>query len=363
MKINYIILIGSIVIISLVVYYTTTYENFIVFNRSTRQQFSECSTITNCATCAETFGCTYCKTSNKCVRDVSKNALCPREDTASSRFGCGPDNSTAGSLNRRRLYGDCSGAADCKDCLGSPGCYWCDTKKVCISNIGVYDTCKDDPVIKNSLSQCDVNNNQRYNPNEFTIERTMTSLPAATSERSTNLLNTTNNRPSSSAISLADTMSSIIPIVALSKDINGNLSDSSLLTVIDSMKRDGYNFSTNAGKQNALQVIETQKNQLRQNYKVNIKEYVSNSIDYVSDGTSLNRAKDIDIKIKELDDLSRYIKTMKIEGFIEGFLDDRLSREKTINENLMEENGLSKILVQMLWLANIVALGTFLYIR
>jgi predicted Rdx family selenoprotein len=167
----------------------------------------------------------------------------------------------------------------------------------------------------------------------------------------------------SSSTSLADTMSSIIPIVALSKDNNGNLSVSSLQTIIDSMKRDGYTFNTNAGKQNALQVIQNQRNQLRNNYKNTMKDYLLNSLEYISDGTSLNRAKDIDDKIKELDDLSGYIQTMKIEGFVEGFLDNTLSKERTVNENLLEETGQTKGIMQMLWLVNIVALGTFLYIR
>lgn len=388
MKINYKIIIISIIILFLVLFFTKkTYENFaIVFNTPTKQ-FTDCSKITNCSTCAETFGCVYCKTTNKCVSDLSKNILCPGEDTAYSKETCGQDTSTATTLYKQRTYGDCSGVSDCKDCLSSPGCYWCDTKKKCISSIGVYDTCKDDPVIKNSFSECDATNSLQYNANDFNIPRTSTSIPQI-SEKSLNILNNLPNisntrlvtsipnynsdfdddlgslsslssQPVSSSTTLADTMSTIIPIVALSKDSNGNLSESSLQTIIDSMKRDGYNFSTKSGKQNALQVIENQKNILKQQYKNNIKDYVSNSLDYISDGSSLNRAKDVNLKLKELDDVSRYIQSMKIEGFIEGFLD----KEIIINENLIEENNSTKWMTQWLWLGNIIALSAFLYVR
>lgn len=361
MKFNYTIVIFLIIILFLLMYYTEIYETFRVNFGNTRREFAECNTITDCVTCAETFGCVYCKGTNRCVRDISKNALCPREDTAASEEGCGEDNSTKTTEYRQRTYGDCSGASDCKECLSSPGCYWCDTKKKCISSIGVYDTCKDDPVIKNSFSECDATSGRVYNPYEYPNPRTSTTALTSTS---TITPRTTSNVPrTSSSTSLADTMSSIIPIVALSKDNNGNLSVSSLQTIIDSMKRDGYTFNTNAGKQNALQVIQNQRDQLRQNYKNTMKDYLLNSLEYVSDGTSLNHAKDIDNKIKELDDLSGYIQTMKIEGFVEGFLDNNLSKEITVNANLLEETAYTKYMMQILWLVNIVALGTFLYIR
>ena len=360
MKFNYIILIIFIIILFLLTYYTKIYENFRVNFGSTRGEFAECNTISDCATCAETFGCVYCKGTNKCVRDLSKNTLCPREDTAASEEGCGEDNSTKTTEYRQRTYGDCSGASDCKECLSAPGCYWCDTKKKCISSIGVYDTCKDDPNIKNSFSECDAANRTAYNPNEFNIPRTIGSIPTISEDSITT--NTRNQQVSSSA-PVGGNMSSIIPIVALTKDNNGNLTQASLQTIIDSMKRDGYTFNTDIGKQDALQVVDAQRNQLRENYKNTMKDYLLNSLEYISDGTSLNRAKDIDAKIKELDDLSRYIQTMKIEGFIEGFLDNNLSKEITVNSNLLEETNHTKGMMQMLWLVNIIALGTFLYIR
>jgi hypothetical protein len=271
MKFNYTILIIFIIILFLLMYYSNIYENFIIrFTGSQAREFAECSTITNCDTCAETFGCVYCKTSNRCVRDISRNVLCPREDTAASKEGCGEDNSTKNTEYRQRTYGDCSGASDCKECLSGPGCYWCDTKKKCISSIGVYDTCKDDPVIKNSFSQCDGTSRTEYNPNEFNIPRTMNSIPRI-SEDSVTLRERNQQVPSSTSV--GDLMSPIIPIVALTKDNDGNLTQTSLKTIVDSMKRDGYNFTTITGKEDALQAIDTQRNQLRKNYKNTMKDY------------------------------------------------------------------------------------------
>lgn len=369
MTINYKIIIISIIILFVVVIFATNYENFAIrFNANSDREFADCSGITDCATCTDTFGCTYCKGSKKCVSDLNTNRLCPREDLASSSGGCGEDNSIENTRYRNRNYGDCSGVSDCRECLSSPGCYWCDTQKKCTSNINVYNTCRNDPKIFNSLGECTNSNTLSYNPSEYPNPRANSNtLPTSSNPRAipNTLPTSSSSSPSagSSSTTLADTMSSIIPIVALSKDTNGNLSESSLKTIVDSMKRDGYNFSTDSGKQNALTVIFNQKIQLRNIHKNHVKEYISNSLDYVSDGTSLSRAKDVEEKIKELDDLSRYIEAIKVEGFKEGFLDDVLGKEIVNNENIIQHNTQNKTYIQLLWLANIVALGTFLYIR
>jgi hypothetical protein len=364
MTINYKIIIISIIILLVVVIFARNYESFIVrFDANSGREFADCSGITDCATCTNTFGCTYCKGSKKCVSDLNTNRLCPREDLASSSRGCGEDNSVENTRYRNRNYGDCSGVSDCKECLSSPGCYWCDTQKKCTSNINVYTSCRNDPKILNSLGECTNSNTLSYNPYEYANPRASSSTPSSGPSSGSSSGPSSGSSSGSSSTRLADTMSSIIPIVALSKDTNGNLSESSLKTIVDSMKRDGYDFSSNSGKQNALTVIFNQKIQLKQSHKNHIKEYVSNSLDYVSDGTSLSRAKDVEEKLKELDDLSRYIEAIKVEGFKEGFLDDVLGKEIIKNENIIESNTQNKKYIQMLWLANIVALGAFLYIR
>ena len=126
----------------------------------------KCDEINDCKSCADRLDCSYCKSSNKCVKASDSQNLCPRESTVNTPDACGLTTfieDTSGNL-ATNLYGQCSSATNCNQCMSTPDCYWCSNQSKCVSSINVYDQCKDDKII-DSLSQCNGTNELVYSEN------------------------------------------------------------------------------------------------------------------------------------------------------------------------------------------------------
>ena len=125
---------------------------FISYKIYEKFQIIECSTVKNCKTCAQSFGCLWCKTSKKCISDLSKNSVCFRESTVSDPFGCDIDSVEVAesNLNSPLFGGKCSNNKDCLTCLRSPDCFWCNDSQKCAVSVELYAQCKDDATIYNS---------------------------------------------------------------------------------------------------------------------------------------------------------------------------------------------------------------------
>lgn len=328
---KYRILILSIILIIIVGFIAyKTYEGF---------QFVECNTLKNCKSCSASFGCLWCKTSNKCVSDISANILCPRESKVSDPFGCeiGEVEDISGSEINSPLFGKkCSANKDCSGCLRSPGCFWCNNSKQCAGSIELYAKCKDDVNIFDSFYQCAASEN---------------SIPET---RITFNIN-----------------DSVIPLQGLSRNTDGSLTLSSLKIIFDSFTSKGMPIQDMNSKQKALNQINKEMNFFKNEFKSNMNSYVNSTIDFVNDPKSLEQAKIVDQKLKDLRDVSRYISDAKFESFqvnnsltnlntkmVESFVD---TYQKDNFDYTLQKNRYAARYLELFWLGNILALGTLYY--
>ena len=267
-------------------------------------QTQDCSTITNCKACTNSFGCLWCVKSKKCVSDLSNNVLCAQESTIVDPMSCDetPEDISGSSLTG----GECSINRDCKSCLTSPGCFWCANKEICSSNEKVYSDCIDDPSLYNSIEQCNL---------KKSIEM---------------------NYPQTD---------SVIPVLGLSRDMNGRLTDQSLKIVFDSFASRGTAITDSQSKENALQMIDNEKT------------FYSNKSKAYTESNSSDEAQKIQSHIQDLDDISRYIENYNTTNYVEGFQVNEAKFEYTLQEN----KGMNSK-IQLLWLGNLIAIGTLFYL-
>ena len=393
MKINK-ILIGIIflVVLSVLVYnsyekYTNAADDNGYYDSCGNYLFFDCDKARDCKSCTAIFGCNWCA-SGKCVLESASNSLCPSESKASDPSGCSvimlttdasgysstntknihtkggyssDNNSTndtdlysksreqilndicgnylgedknslggydadnnyiSGAPTQPEVYGQCSTANSCASCLSTPDCFWCSNQKQCVSNNEVYSQCSND-TIQNSISQCilkpSLNKNVEFNSD------------------------------------------SIIPIVGLSRNTDGSLTNASLKIIIDSLNARGNKVTDEESKSELMDLIQKEINFYKNNYKSTISSYVSNSIDYVSDDKSLSQAKDIDTHIQDLKDVSRYINSQNKSTFMEGFQQDYNTLDTLLN-NGTEKNKVAQIYMQLFLVANLVVLGAIFFI-
>jgi hypothetical protein len=310
MKLGRIIGIIIVLIIIVIVSYRV-YERF---------QTQECSTIDNCKACTNSFGCLWCVNSNKCVSDLSNSILCPQESTLADPMSCDVSQEIVEDNSGSTFTGGkCSINSDCKSCLTSPGCFWCDTKKICSSNEDVYSDCIDEKYIFNSIEQCNL---------KMSIDM---------------------NYPATE---------SIMPISGLSRNLDGSLTNQSLKIIFDSFASKGNAIIDSQTKQNALQMVENEKDFYNNKFKSFMNTYVDNSIDYNSDSKSLDSAKDIKNHIQDLNDVSRYINNYDTTNFVEGYQNFNESKF----DYVLQENKAANSRIQLLWLGNLIAIGTLFYL-
>lgn len=314
-----------IIIIILVIIVSLTYKICEKF------QIVDCSTLTNCKACTNMFGCLWCAQSNKCVSDLSNATLCPQENTIADPMGCDDisdvsnnyiDNSGNGSIDNNNSTftgGKCSVNTDCKSCLTSPGCFWCANKEICSSNEDVYSDCADERNIYNSINQCSL-------------------------QKSISM-----NYPSTE---------SIIPVQGLARNTDNSLTTQSLKIIFDSFAAKGNPIIDSQSKQNALQMVNNEKEFYNNKYKSYVNTYVDNSIDYNTDDKSLSSAKDIENHIQDLNDVSRYINNYNTSQYVEGYQNHQEDKFQYVSQG----NKNISFKLQMLWLGNLIALGTLFYL-
>jgi len=283
---------------------------------------------------------------------------------------------TSGGL--QSSFGKCSDKSDCSSCLSTPDCYWCKTKKTCVSSIDVSTTCMND--YSNSFSQCnsDISGALRYTEYNYDSSDPVAASPSMDTVtgnvndiqrieyNNQSSVGTTNDftpstRPSSLAYSTAYAFgTSVIPIIGLSRTSEGLLTNSSLSMIVDSLKAKGNNIKDTASKNIVLEMIKSEIDFYNNQYKTDIGRYISNSIDYVADGSSLTKAKDIQTHIQDLKDISRYINSINVERFTEAYLD--LGKEKTNFDYVLSKNNSVKLQINILWVVNLILIGSIFFI-
>jgi hypothetical protein len=257
-------------------------------------QIVECNTLSNCKSCATSFGCLWCVKSNKCVSDLSNNLLCSGESTLADPLAC--DMTENSSDFSSSLYGGkCEKNKDCNTCLSSPDCFWCSTNSLCTSNGDVYSKCKDDPNIYNSIEQCILKPN----------------------------LQKTHNTES------------IIPIIGLSRNIDGSLTQSSLKIIFDAFASRGEPIVDLNSKNKSLEEIE--------------KEIIFYK--------SLPESDDTKNHILDLQKVSGYIEGKTINKYLESFQDNSYSNY--LDEKQKYKSGNS--MLQIIMFLNLVGVGFLFY--
>ena len=325
---------------------------FISYKIYEKFQIIECSTVKNCKTCTKSFGCLWCKKSNKCISDLSKNMLCFQESTVSDPFGCDIDSveDISGlTLNSPLFGGRCSNNKDCSTCLRSPDCFWCNDSQKCAGSVELYAQCKDDATIYNSSNQC---SNSKSTVPESTIP--------------------------------FDPKDTVIPMQGLTRATDGSLTKPSLQIIFDSLSIQDMN-----SMDTALNRITKEMNFYKNQYKTNMNTFVDNTIDYVTDTTSLNNAKINNQRLDDLRDVSRYVNdygtaflnqtrpqfsskdTMDQITGQDGIIDFFTNKskelfvdtyvQKDVFDYNLQKNKLASGYLELFWAGNIIAIGILYY--
>jgi hypothetical protein len=248
-------------------------------------QIVECSTLTNCKSCANSFGCLWCVKSNKCVSDLSNNILCSGESTVADPLGCDIALDEKPDFSSPMYGGKCGLNTDCNTCLSSPDCFWCSTKNVCTSTSDVFSKCVNDPSIYNSIEQCILK-------------------PKLNNE------------------------SSIIPVLGLSRNIDGSLTQSSLKIIFDGFAARGDPIVDLNSKNRALSMIDKE----------------------VSFYNTLPVNSDVKQHINDLEKVSGYIEGVTIESFVDSSYEYEKEKNKNMNGSL-----------QLIMALNLLAIGSLFY--
>ena len=367
-------LFGVLLLIFTVFLSMKTYEGF---------QNVDCSKLTDCKTCADTMGCTYCKNAKKCIANADQYASCPEDTYFNSRMDCA----------------DCTNKTDAKICAGTDPCAWCKTSNKCVFSSDTKTECPGESIAvdvkaldKTNITDSsgtyftngkaiDASNNIPYSFNvndsvnelrsqldsgiydsgtsdSTTASDFVTTLDSATSPfDSTKTLDSATSQFDYSNISSQYPGTSVIPILGLSRDLNDHLTSTSLKTIVQAAKNSGYTLNTTNSKQKLMDDIQKESNFYITQKKSYMIKFLDNSIEYQNDKESLNKVKEIDIKIMDLNDISGYIKGINTSAFVEGYQNYKNDFfEFTVTKNKGVEGY-----IQFLWVANFIAIGTFVY--
>ena len=328
--------IGIIILVCIVVF--VRYEGF---TDASNNYFSECGVFSDCKSCSNSSSfCVWCNTTEKCVSDLSSNQLCPRETTVSTSSGCSQNSESSNDTSGNRgssLYGDCSAATDCSSCMSTPDCSWCSNQNICASSVNLYSQCGNnvyDPSIYNSRNQCE-------------LQASLSSTSTSTSTSTTASTSTYSGE-------------SVIPTVGVSRTAEGLLTETSLQTIIDSLKSRGHPITDTTSKNAVLKMIQDELTFYNSKYKSDMNTFVKNSMNYVADGTSLTRASNDNTRIQDLKDISRHISAINVSSFTEAYQD--LDKEKTLFSYEVTKNKAVKSNIQLFMIANLVVLGSLFFI-
>lgn len=350
-----------------------------------------CSTITDCGTCGNTYGCTFCKTARKCVNNNDFKTSCPNDTPINTAEDCV----------------DCSTYTDCRSCTivkdrenpniekTNDNCVWCKRSNKCVSDLSVNTLCPRESTTNNTRGcgttttesnrgikyingvaygvTYDISGNETIDTIPYIFDKD-TSISAIRSQMDSGVYSSGTSDPSSSItdvdmeptntfdysnISLSYPGDSVIPILGLQRDSTGHLLKSSLKTIIESAKVSGV-ITTNGSKQPLLDAVEKENKFYIEQKKEYMKKFLGNSVDLLSDEYSLKKIKEIDIRIMDLNDISGYVKG--IEGYKNKFKEGyQNTNQKDVFEYTLDKNKSASKNIEFLWLLNIIGIGTFLY--
>uniref|UniRef100_A0A6C0IDS1 PSI domain-containing protein n=1 Tax=viral metagenome TaxID=1070528 RepID=A0A6C0IDS1_9ZZZZ len=352
-----------------------------------------CSTISDCGTCGNTYGCTFCKTAQKCVNNNDFNTLCPNDTRINTAEDCV----------------DCSTYTDCRSCTivrdsanpnidkRNDNCVWCKTSNKCVSDLSSRQLCPRESTASESRAcgimgentnreikyvngvaygvTYDASGNQTIDtiPYIFDKDNSINALRSQldsgvyssdkTTGQPTDIFYTQNNKSTNtfdySNISLSYPGDSVIPILGLQRDSTGHLLKSSLKTIVDSAKVSGL-ITSSGSKQPLLDALQKESNFYKEQKKEYMKKFLNNSVDYIDDEDSLKKIKEIDIKIMDLNDISGYVKGIEEfqNKFKEGY--QNINQKDVFEYTLMKNKGVTGYM-QFLWALNLIGIGTFLY--
>jgi len=366
-------LFGIVLLIFTVFLSVKTYEGF--------QSNVDCSRLTDCKVCANTMGCTYCKSAKKCVANRDEQASCPEDTYFNSAEDCA----------------DCINITNAKTCAGTDPCAWCKTSNKCVFSSDTRRLCPGESIALDARAVdktnstdasgmyfrngrvVDASNNIPYSFNvndsinalrdqldsgvydSETSDSTkgldfVTKLDSSTSDY-TRSFDSDESSFDYSNISSQYPGTSVIPILGLSRDINGHLTSNSLKTVVQAAKNSGYTLNTTDSKQKLMDDIQKENNFYVTQKKSYMKKFLDNSIEYVNDNESLKKVKEIDIKIMDLNDISGYVKGINTKAFTEGYGN---YKDQFLEFTVTKNKGVEGYL-KFLWIANFIAIGTFVY--
>ena len=369
------VLFGLIILLFTILLSIKTIDNF---------QATNCAQITDCKSCANTYGCSYCKVARKCVNKPNFNASCPND----TEINTGEDCIT------------CSTFTNCRTCASEDPCSWCKTSNKCVNSSSANTLCPRESKAIDPRS-CEVttvasnrgieyvngvpygvtydasrNKIRDQNPYQFDVASSASAIqaqlnagayssqPYSSTGIVTNPVGASVNTPSSntfdySDISLSYPGNSVIPILGLQRDSSNHLTKESLRTILNAARVSGL-VTTGGSKQALLDAIQKESTFYIEQKKNYMKRFYNKSVDYINDEEALLKLKEIDTKIMDLNDISGYVKG--VEGFKgkfkEGYQD---LKQKDIFEYQLEKNKSATRYIQYLWLLNLIGVGSFLY--
>jgi len=260
----------------------------------------------------------YATLKNSLYKELSGNYISPEGGFDSS------NNYVAGQQTQAAIYSECSALSSCSTCLETPDCNWCEKNQQCISTMDANTKCANDKVY-NSILQCKLNK-------EFTNDLIFESK-------------------------------SILPIIGLSRDTKGLLTQSSLKIILESLKARGYSTSLPESKNEILDDIQKEINQYDDLYKKEMASYIVNGTDNELNDMYLTKTKNIQSHIQDLKDVSRFIHSQSVETFVGKFIEGFQQTYDEVETNYTSETIKNKYIgfyIQVFWIANLVALGTII---
>jgi hypothetical protein len=345
-------------------------------------QATNCSSITDCKSCANTYGCSYCKVARKCVNKPSFRTSCPND----TEINTGEDCVT------------CSTFTNCRTCASEDPCSWCKTSNKCVSSSSANSlcpreskaidprSCEDTTLASNRGIEYingvaygvtyDASGNKIRDQDPYQFDAAG-SISAIQAQLDSNVYSSdidssvgivinpagpsVNNSPTFdySDISLTYPGNSVIPILGLQRDSTNHLTKESLKTILSAARASGL-VTTGGSKQALLNAIYEESKFYTDQKKNYMKRFYNKSIDYINDEEALIKLKEIDTKIMDLNDISGYVKG--VEGFESRFKEGYQTLDrKDVFEYELEKNKTMKGYIQFLWCINLVGVGAFLY--
>jgi GTPase involved in cell partitioning and DNA repair len=129
---------------------------------------------------------------------------------------------------------------------------------------------------------------------------------------------------------------------------------------MDGLKSRGYTLRDTSSKNAVLQKIKEELDYYENTLNTNVSTYVASSLDYVSDGRTLNKVRNNRQHIQDLKDISRYVESINTKTFSEAYMD--LEIEKIKFNDSVQQTKKTNFNIELLWFANLVVLGFIFFV-